>query len=80
MWIVVTLVTSTGTGMPVPSADRAGPGVLVRSGGLASQFDAGRATALRLAALGLSSLDLAGIEVLRSTSVRLSTPSFSWWR
>ena len=44
--------------MPVPSADRAGPGVLVRSGGVVLQFDAGRATAMRLARLGVSPVDL----------------------
>ena len=55
---MTTSVTITGTGMPVPSPDRAGPGVLIRSGELVLQFDAGRATTLRLAALGLSPVDL----------------------
>lgn len=48
---MVASVTITGTGMPVPSADRAG--VLVQSSGVACQFDAGRATTMRLAALGV---------------------------
>jgi ribonuclease Z len=50
---VSTTVTVTGTGYPVPSAVRAGPGVLVRSGNLAMQFDAGRSTVQRLAQCGL---------------------------
>ena len=47
---MATSVTITGSGSPGPSADRAGPGVLVRCDGLALQFDAGRATTMRLAA------------------------------
>ncbi len=47
-------VVITGTGIPVPSPGRAGAGVLVRGGGVALQFDAGRATALRLAEAGTS--------------------------
>lgn len=49
----MTSVTITGSGTPIPSATRAGPGVLVRSGGLALQFDAGRSTVQRLAGCGL---------------------------
>ncbi|GAA2409103.1 MBL fold metallo-hydrolase [Nonomuraea africana] len=45
---MTTTVTLTGTGVPIPSPGRAGPGVLVRCGGIALQFDAGRATVLRL--------------------------------
>ena len=47
-------VTLTGTGIPTPHPERAGGGVLVQTGGLALQFDAGRATAMRLAALGVT--------------------------
>ena len=47
---MATSVTFTGSGNPGPSADRAGPGVLVRCDGLALQFDVGRATTMRLAA------------------------------
>ena len=58
--------------MPVPSPDRAGPGVLVRSGGLVLQFDAGRATTLRLAALGLSPIDLDAVFVTHHHSDHVS--------
>ncbi len=46
-------ITLTGTGVPLADAERAGPGVLVRAAGRALQFDAGRATAMRLAAAGV---------------------------
>lgn len=55
---MVTSVTITGSGNPGPSAERAGPGVLVRCEGLCLQFDAGRATVMRLAALGVRPSDL----------------------
>ncbi len=48
---LMTSVTLTGTGTPTPRPDRAGAGVLVDSGGLYLQLDAGRATAMRLARL-----------------------------
>ncbi len=44
-----TVVTLTGTGVPLPAPGRAGPGTLVRYGDVALQFDAGRGTVLRLA-------------------------------
>jgi ribonuclease Z len=47
-----TQVVLTGTGVPHLAPGRAGPGVLVRHGEVAVQFDAGRATALRLAEAG----------------------------
>ncbi len=50
---VATTVVITGTGTPVPSPDRAGPGVLVRIDDLALQFDVGRSTVQRLARAGL---------------------------
>jgi ribonuclease Z len=50
----MTTITITGTGCPIPSADRAGPGVLVRHGELALQFDAGRSSVQRLAQCGVS--------------------------
>ncbi len=56
--LVSTTVVITGTGTPVPSPDRAGPGVLVRVGDLALQFDAGRSTVQRLAGAGLWPSDL----------------------
>jgi ribonuclease Z len=50
---VTTTVTLTGTGTPYPGARRAGAGTLVRHGETVLQFDAGRATTLRLAELGV---------------------------
>lgn len=49
---MTTRVTVTGTGSPPVIAGRAGAGVLVESGDVALQFDAGRATALRIAEAG----------------------------
>jgi ribonuclease Z len=53
-------VVVTGTGTPAPTPDRAGAGVLVLAGEWALQFDAGRATTMRLAAaeVPLASLDV----------------------
>ena len=53
-----TTVTLTGTGVPHPSPGRAGPGVLVRHGDTALQFDAGRGTVLRLAEAGCAPHEL----------------------
>ncbi len=58
--------------MPLPSITRAGPGVLVRSEGLALQFDAGRATSMRLAACGLTPVDLDAVFVTHHHSDHLS--------
>jgi ribonuclease Z len=57
--MTATTVTLTGTGVLHPSPGRAGPGVLVRHGDVALQFDAGRATVLRLteAGTGVHELD-----------------------
>ena len=52
------LVTLTGTGTPTPTPARAGGGVLVQTGGLNLQFDAGRATAMRLAAVDVRAIAL----------------------
>lgn len=46
-------VILTGTGLPPADPDRAGPGVLVRRGHVTLQFDAGRATTMRLARVGV---------------------------
>lgn len=46
---MTTTVTLTGTGVPHPAPGRAGAGTLVRHDDIALQFDAGRATVLRLA-------------------------------
>jgi len=58
--------------MPVPSPDRAGPGVLVRSEEAVLQFDAGRATTMRLAALGVSPVDLDAVFVTHHHSDHVS--------
>jgi len=58
---VTTRVTLTGTGVPHPSPGRAGPGVLVRCGDTALQFDAGRGTVLRLAEAGCGAHELDGV-------------------
>ncbi|MGH1493960.1 MAG: MBL fold metallo-hydrolase [Acidimicrobiales bacterium] len=51
---MTTTVTITGTGCPIPTPDRAGPGVLVTYGDIHLQFDAGRATVNRLMAANSS--------------------------
>ncbi len=56
-----TTVTLTGTGVPLPAPGRAGPGALVRYGDIALQFDAGRATVLRLAEAGVPAHDLTAL-------------------
>jgi ribonuclease Z len=48
-----TTVTLTWTGVPLPTPGRAGPGTLVRYGDVAVQFDAGRATVMRLTEAGV---------------------------
>jgi ribonuclease Z len=53
-----TRVTLTGTGIPHAVPGRAGAGVLVRYKDVALQFDAGRATVLRLIETGVTPLDL----------------------
>ena len=63
---MTTRVILTGTGVPHTAPGRAGPGTLVRSGAVALQFDAGRATALRLADAGVQ---LADLDVLFVTHV-----------
>ena len=69
---MATSVTITGTGMPVPSPDRAGPGVLVRADGVALQFDAGRATSMRLASCGVSPVDLDAVFITHHHSDHVS--------
>ncbi|MCU1430383.1 MAG: metal-dependent hydrolase, beta-lactamase superfamily [Actinomycetia bacterium] len=48
-------VTLLGTGCPLPDPNRAGPATLVRAGGHALLFDAGRGVLMRLAGAGLPS-------------------------
>ena len=65
---MATSVTITGSGSPGPPADRAGPGGLVRCDGPALQFDAGRATTMRLAAGRATTMRL---DAGRATTMRL---------
>ncbi|MEV1000156.1 MBL fold metallo-hydrolase [Nonomuraea sp. NPDC050202] len=60
---MTTTVTLTGTGVPIPSPGRAGAGVLVRYGETALQFDAGRATVLRLTEAGTGLHELSALFV-----------------
>lgn len=50
----------TGTGFPMPDANRAGPGALIRRGDVTLQFDAGRSTVQRLVACGVRTEQLSG--------------------
>lgn len=61
---MTTTVTITGSGTPMPSPGRAGPGALIRHLDTAIQIDAGRATALRLADAGVA---LPGLDALLVT-------------
>ena len=61
--MTTTEVILTGTGVPHPRPGRAGAGVLVRCDGVALQFDAGRATVLRLVEAGTSPSDLSALFV-----------------
>lgn len=54
-------VALTGTGTPRPRAGRAGSGTLVQADTQLVQIDAGRATTLRLAELGVKASDLAAV-------------------
>jgi ribonuclease Z len=51
---VTVTVTLLGTGSPIPDPERAGPATLVRAGATNVLVDAGRGTAMRLAAAGVS--------------------------
>ena len=56
-----TSLTITGTGCPIPDADRAGPGALVRYDDLTLQFDTGRSTVQRLDAANVWVPDLTAV-------------------
>ncbi len=58
---MTTRVTITGTGTPVYAPGRAGPGVLVRHGDVALQFDAGQATRLRMSETDFQIADLTAV-------------------
>ena len=67
-----TSVTITGTGCPIPDADRAGPGALVRYDDLSLQFDAGRATVTRLAGANVWIPDLTAVFITHHHSDHLT--------
>ncbi|GGQ35342.1 ribonuclease Z [Streptomyces pseudogriseolus] len=58
---MTTTVTLTGTGVPFPSAERAGPGVLVSHEDVHLQIDAGRSTLMRLAQAGMNPHQLSAL-------------------
>ncbi|MGP3914898.1 MBL fold metallo-hydrolase [Nonomuraea sp. 10N515B] len=58
---MTTTVTLTGTGVPFPSPDRAGPGVLVSHSDVHLQIDAGRSTLMRLAQAGIGPYQLSAL-------------------
>ncbi|MFK7919873.1 MAG: MBL fold metallo-hydrolase [Ilumatobacter sp.] len=68
---MATTVTITGTGSPIPSPTRAGPGVLVEAGGLRLQFDAGRSTLERITAAGVNIAELDALFVTHHHSDHL---------
>ncbi len=68
---MATTVTITGSGTPVLVPGRAGPGVHVRSGEVSLQFDAGRATSLRLIEADEHPGDLAALFVTHHHSDHL---------
>ena len=69
---MTTTVTITGTGCPIPDAERAGPGVLVDVDGLRLQFDAGRSTVQRLAGAGLAYAEIDAVFITHHHSDHLT--------
>ena len=69
---MTTKVTVTGTGLPPVEPGRAGAGALVQHGDLALQFDAGRATALRLAEAGVRPSELDAVFITHHHSDHLT--------
>jgi len=58
---MTTVVTTTGTGTPLPHPDRAGPGAHVQYGDIRLQFDAGRMTVNRLQRMGTDASELSAV-------------------
>jgi ribonuclease Z len=58
---MTTYAIVTGTGHPPPDSMRAGPGVLVISDGLYLQFDCGRGTTMRHAAINVHPTDITAV-------------------
>jgi ribonuclease Z len=69
---MTTEVTITGTGVPHLAPGCAGPGVLVRHDDVRLQFDAGRATALRLIEVGVPTRRLTALFVTHHHSDHLT--------
>ncbi len=76
-------VTITGSGTPIMVSGRAGPGVLVAvDEDVKLQFDAGRATTLRLTEAGVALPELTALFITHHHSdhlVGLSDLAMSWW-
>jgi len=68
----MTEIIITGTGVPHLEPGRAGPGVLVQHGRVRLQFDAGRATALRLVEAGVRVGQLSALFVTHHHSDHLT--------
>lgn len=68
----MTELVITGTGVPHLAPGRAGPGALVRHGDVVLQFDAGRATALRLCEAGVRMDQLSALFVTHHHSDHLT--------
>ena len=58
---MATIVTTTGTGTPIPNADRAGAGTHVQCGDVRMQFDVGRMTLNRLVQMGTNVSELSAV-------------------
>jgi ribonuclease Z len=69
---MTTIVTITGTGVPIITAGRAGPGVVVKHRDTILQFDAGRATALRLSEAGVETSNLTALFITHHHSDHLT--------
>ena len=69
---MATSVTITGTGCPIPDAERAGPGVLVRCDEMTLQFDVGRSTVQRLAGAQVWVPDLSAVFITHHHSDHLT--------
>lgn len=79
---MTTTVTITGTGVPHVAPGRAGAGVLVTHNKVRLQFDAGRATTLRLAEAGVAAHQLSALFVTHHHSdhlVGLTDVLFTRW-
>lgn len=69
---MTTEVILTGTGYPRPHPDRAGPGVLIKKDNTLLQFDAGRGTSMRLAALDVHCREITALFITHHHSDHIS--------